>query len=284
MGEQIIETNGVQICTESFSSPSNPALLLINGATQSMVYWDTAFCEQLADKGMFVIRYDNRDVGRSTVYELGKSNYSVKDMANDGINVLNSYHIDKANVMGMSLGGMIAQVLTHHYPDRVLSLTLLSTSLFGGENSSLDLPPMDSRILEHHAQGQNVDWSNKEEVEKYLVEGGKLLSGSKYGYEEQRIRKQAREEFDRANNLTSMFNHASLTGDDYYNDKIKAIQVPTLIVHGTDDLVLPYEHGLALKNEIPNSEMLALEGSGHEFHTKEWPKIIDAIKNHVVKE
>lgn len=283
MVEKIVETNGVKICTEAFGNPSNPALLLINGATQSMVYWDTDFCEQLADKGLFVIRYDNRDVGRSTVYELGQSNYTVKDMAKDGIDVLDSYRVRSANVMGISLGGMIAQVMACDYPERILSLTLLASSLFGGEGNDLDLPEMDESVLAYHAKGQNIDWTNKEAVVNYLVEGGQLLTGSKHEYEENRLRRQAQQDFERANNLMSMFNHASLTGDDNYNDKIKAIQVPTLVIHGTEDRVLPYEHGLALKNEIPNATMLTLEGSGHEFHTEEWPNIIDKLNKHVVK-
>ncbi len=104
MTEKIFKINGIDICTESFGNPKNPAILLIMGATCSMVYWDEEFCEQLANSGAFVIRFDNRDVGRSVAYEPGTSNYSVTDMAEDAIGVLDAYHIDQAHLFGMSLG------------------------------------------------------------------------------------------------------------------------------------------------------------------------------------
>lgn len=99
MSEQVFKVNGIDICTESFGNPNNPAILLIMGATCSMVYWDEEFCERLASTGRFVIRYDNRDVGRSVTYEPGTSNYTVADMAEDAIGVLDAYHIDKAHLL-----------------------------------------------------------------------------------------------------------------------------------------------------------------------------------------
>lgn len=157
MTEKIFKINEIDICTESFGNPKNPAILLIMGATCSMVYWDEEFCEQLANTGKFVIRFDNRDVGRSVAYEPGTSNYSVTDMAEDAIGVLDSYHIDKAHLFGMSLGGMIAQIAAVKHPERILTLTLLATSVIGSDNNTRDLPPMDERILTHHANGTHLD-------------------------------------------------------------------------------------------------------------------------------
>ena len=108
MTPQRITANGVDLCTESFGSPADPALLLIMGATASMIAWPDAFCEKLAAGGRFVIRYDSRDTGRSTVYPPGTPPYTLEDLADDAIGVLDAYGIDRAHVAGMSLGGMIA--------------------------------------------------------------------------------------------------------------------------------------------------------------------------------
>ncbi|MDH4421681.1 MULTISPECIES: alpha/beta fold hydrolase [Bacillus] len=283
MSEKMFKINDIDICTESFGNSNDPAILLIMGATCSMIYWDEEFCEQLANTGRFVIRFDNRDVGRSVTYEPGISNYSVTDMAEDAIGVLDAYHIDKAHLFGMSLGGMIAQIAAVKHPERILTLTLLATSVIGSNNNTRDLPPMDERILTHHVNGKNIDWANQNAVTEYLVSGSRLLCGSKRIFDENRVYKLVKQEIERANNLLSMFNHALLQGDDAYEGILHSIQAPTLVIHGTDDTALPFEHGLALIDEIPNSELLTLEGAGHENHPDDWENIIQAVTKHTSK-
>jgi pimeloyl-ACP methyl ester carboxylesterase len=280
MSEKIIRINEIDICAESFGNSKNPAVLLIMGATCSMVYWDEEFCQRLADTGRYVIRYDNRDVGRSIAYEPGNSQYTVVDMADDAVGVLDAYSIDQAHIVGMSLGGMIAQIIAIKHPQRVLTITLMMSSIFGSDDSDRDLPPMDERILAFHAKGAKLNWSDEESVANYLVSGSGLLSGSKHKFDEKRAYKQVRQEIKRANNLLSMFNHALLKGDASYEGRLKGINVPALVIHGTEDTVLPYEHGQALANEIPNASLLTLEGTGHEVHFDDWDHIINAISNH----
>ncbi|WP_242267974.1 alpha/beta fold hydrolase [Bacillus cereus group sp. BfR-BA-01352] len=280
MTEKIIKINEIDICTESFGNSADPAVLLIMGAMCSMVYWDEEFCQQLADTGRYVIRYDNRDVGRSTTYEPGSSHYTVIDMADDAIGVLNAYHIDEAHIVGMSLGGMIAQIVALRNPQRVLSITLIASGIFGSEDNNRNLPPIDEKILAYHANATKLNWSHEESVANYLVTGSALLCGSKHKFDEKRVYKQVKKEIKRANNLLSMFNHSLLKGDDSYEGKLKGINTPTLVIHGTEDTVLPYEHALALVNEIPNAFLLTLERSGHEIHFDDWNDIINAISNH----
>ncbi|HBS46859.1 MAG TPA: alpha/beta hydrolase [Paenibacillus sp.] len=280
MSEKIFKVNGIDICSDSFGDPSNPAVLLIMGATCSMVYWDEEFCRRLADTGRYVIRYDNRDVGRSVVYEPGSSNYTVIDMADDAAGLLDAYNIEQANIVGMSLGGMIAQVLAIRHPQKVLTLTLIASSFFESDDNDRNLPPMDERILAFHADGATLDWTDEEAVADYLVSGSGILCGSKHKFDEKRAYKQVRMEIKRANNLLSMFNHALLTGDDKYEGKAKNIMVPTLVFHGVEDTVLPIEHGSALADEIPNASLLTLEGTGHEVHPDDWETIINAISSH----
>ncbi|MGE7879126.1 alpha/beta fold hydrolase [Peribacillus muralis] len=274
MSEQILTINKVHICTESFGNAKDPAVLLIMGAMSSLDWWDEDFCIRLADQGRFVIRYDHRDLGRSTIYEPGTSNYTITDMVDDAAGVLDAYSIEQAHIAGMSLGGLIGQILTLRYPERVTTLTLIASSVFGTVME--ELPPMDQRILDHHAKSASVDWTNKEFVIAFLADGWKTLAGSK-PYEQERMYKLAKREAERAKQLPSRFNHAMLAGGEEYYDRMGEISVPVLIIHGTEDPALPYEHGLALKKAIPQATLVTLDGSGHEVHREDWDEIIDSV-------
>ncbi|MED4211981.1 alpha/beta hydrolase [Priestia megaterium] len=274
MNEEIIKIDNVEICTESFGNPKNPAVLLIMGAMSSLDWWDEDFCLRLAEHERFVIRYDHRDLGRSTTYPPGTSNYTITDMADDAIGVLDAYSIDKAHIVGMSLGGMIGQILALRYPDRIDSLTLIASSVFGMEAEKL--PPMDQRILDYHKKSASIDWSNQEETVLYLAGGWKILSGTK-PYEEKRMYKLAEREAARAKQLPSRFNHALLQGGGQYYDRLSEITIPTLIIHGTEDPALPYEHGLALAKAIAHANLIALDRTGHEVHSEDWEQIIKSI-------
>ncbi|QRG68507.1 alpha/beta fold hydrolase [Brevibacillus choshinensis] len=278
--ETIHPINGIEICAESFGNPNDPAILLIMGAMCSMVYWDTEFCQRLADTGRFVIRYDNRDVGRSTTYDPGTSNYTVADMASDAVGVLDAYQIEKAHLVGMSLGGMIAQVIAVHYPQRVQSLTLVASGIFGSDQNDRNLPPMDESILAYHANAGSLDWTDEKAVASYLAEGSALLCGPAHTFNKERAFAQVTAEIKRARNLLSMFNHALLVGDDEFEGKHADIKVPTLVIHGTHDPVLPFEHARALVREIPEAALLTLDGSGHEVHEDDWDTIIRAVAAH----
>ncbi|WP_066399732.1 alpha/beta fold hydrolase [Neobacillus mesonae] len=277
MSKQILKINKVEICTESFGNSKDPAVLMIMGAMSSLDWWDEDFCLRLANQGRFVIRYDHRDLGQSTIYEPGTSNYTITDLADDAAGVLDAYSIEQAHIVGMSMGGMIGQILALKYPESVLTLTLIASSVFGTEMEKL--PPMDQSILDHHAKSGAIDWSNREAVIAYLADGWKTLSGSK-PYEQERMYKLGEMEVNRAKQLQSRFNHAMLQGGNDYFDRMSEISVPVLIIHGTEDPALPYEHGLALAKAIPHSELMPLGGSGHEIHSEDWDQIIDSVVKH----
>lgn len=279
--ETIIKSGSVEICAESFGNPKNPAVLLIMGASASMVWWDEDFCRKIAENGKFVIRYDNRDVGRSTAYEPGKPGYDVEDMADDAVRVLDFYKVAKADLVGMSLGGMIAQLVALRNPERVSTITLISSSVW---DDRPDLPQIDKKILNYHSAGASVDWSDEKAVIKYMTGAWRLLNGSKYPFDEKRAEKLAVSEVKRARNLQSMFNHALLKGGESYYGKEKDIKVPALIIHGTEDPVLPFQHAEALLKSIPDSGLLTLEGAGHEMPYEEWDTIIESIISHINKQ
>jgi pimeloyl-ACP methyl ester carboxylesterase len=274
----IVSANGVELCTEAFGSPAHPAVLLIMGASASMVWWPDGFCAALAEGGRYVIRYDNRDTGRSPAWPPGQPGYSLDDLAGDAIGILDAYGIERAHVAGMSLGGMIAQMLALSRPERVTSLSLLMSSVFGPDNP--DLPRCDERVLAHYRSADKLDWSDRAAVVDYMVCGWRLLSGSAHPFDEAAIRAIAEREAARAKNLLSMFNHALLQGGEQWYGKIGRISVPTLVIHGTEDPVLPYPHGVALAREISDARLLSLQGTGHELHKNDWGTIVAAILDH----
>ncbi|MGG4490278.1 alpha/beta fold hydrolase [Metabacillus idriensis] len=274
MNEQLLQINQVEINTESFGNPGDPAVLLIMGAMSSMDWWDEEFCQRLAEEGRFVIRYDHRDLGRSTVYEPGTSHYTITDLTDDAIGILDAYSIDKAHIIGMSLGGMIGQIMAVKNPDRVRTLTIIASSVFGTVQA--ELPQMDQRILEYHSKSASIDWSNRESSISYLAEGWKVLSGAK-AFEKERMYLLAEREYSRAKQIQSRFNYVLLGGGEDYLDRMGEIDVPAVIIHGTDDPALPFEHGLALAKAIPQAEFVKLEGTGHEIHTEDWSKIIESV-------
>src|ERR687892_789099 len=124
----MVEANGVDLCTESFGAPAEPPILLIMGVGGSMLWWEDVFCRLLAQGGRFVIRYDHRDTGRSVTYEPGRPGYTGADLVADAAGVLDAYGIPAAHVVGVSMGGALAQLFALDFTDRVLSLVLISTS------------------------------------------------------------------------------------------------------------------------------------------------------------
>src|SRR5690606_38226212 len=272
MAEQIIETNGVEICTETFGNPADPCILLMMGATASMIWWDTEFCEQLAAQNRFVIRYDNRDVGRSSVFE--ELNYNVTDMAKDAFGVLDFHKVEKVHLVGMSLGGMIAQIMALQQPERVLSLTFISSSVWANRP---ELPQIEPKFLQYHSRAGSLNWEDKAEVQEYMVGGWKLVNGSQRKFDVVRASQLASEEIDRANSIVSMFNHSMLGGGEAYYNRSSEIKVPVLIIHGTEDPILPYPHALELKKDFPEAKLVTLEGAGHELHVQDWPLVIQEI-------
>lgn len=276
MSKHVFTTiNGIEICTESFGNPGNPAILLIMGAQASMVWWEEEFCRRLADKVRFVIRYDNRDVGRSTTYELGNPGYTFDDMADDAVHILDEYGIEQAHIVGISMGGMLTQIIALRHSRRVLSVSLISTSNFAPE-----LPPMEEKVMNYFTNAGATDWANEESVVEFTVGKWKVLAGSKHPFDEKRIYNLAKEEVERSNNIASMNNHGILTGGESYLVRTGEIDVPVLVIHGTEDPIIPYEHGIALANAIPGAVLLTLEGTGHEVHYDDWDTIIDAISKH----
>ncbi|MCR8641321.1 alpha/beta fold hydrolase [Paenibacillus sp. N1-5-1-14] len=275
MTELLFPINGVEICAESFGNAADPAILLMMGAQSSMVYWETEMCERIASTGRFVIRYDNRDVGRSTTYELGNPGYTFEDLADDAIGVLDAYQVQKAHFVGMSMGGIIAQMIALRHSERMLSLTLISSS-----NFAPDLPAMDEKVMEKFATLGEIDWSNDQEVVDFSVAKWRILAGSKHPFNEDHMQALIWTDVKRSNSMVAANNHAMISGGETYLQRTKEINVPTLVIHGTEDPIIPVEHGHNLARSIPGANLVLLEGTGHELPIGDWDTIIEVVKEH----
>jgi pimeloyl-ACP methyl ester carboxylesterase len=273
----MIETNGVELCTEAFGDPTDPAVLLIMGVGGSMLWWEEGFCQMLAEGGRFVIRYDHRDTGRSVTYEPGRPGYTGADLVADAVGVLDACEIPAAHVVGVSAGGGFAQLLALDFPNRVLSLVLISTS--PATPGKRWLPAASERYRRFLASAE-VDWSDRGSVIEYLIGYSRVLARGERPFAEAAARALVRRDVERARNIASSENHGLIAQGDVSSEPLSAIGVPALVIHGTADPMFPLEHGEALAEEIPGAKLLTLEGAGHGVERADWETIASAIVEH----
>jgi pimeloyl-ACP methyl ester carboxylesterase len=277
VAERLIQANGVELCTEAFGGSADPPILLITGIGGSMLWWEEGFCRLLADAGRYVIRYDLRDTGRSVTYEPGRPGYDGADLLEDAVGVLDAYDLSAAHVVGTSAGGGFAQELALEHPERVLSLTLISTSPATG--GARGLPPPTAEFGRFVATAQ-VDWSDAESAIEYLVDYSRVLSGIERPFDEQAFRDLVTREVERARDIEAVQNHNSIPGGEQSSKPLSAIAAPTLVIHGTADPMFPVEHGRALADEIPGARLLTLDGAGHGLYRPDWETVAAAIVEH----
>lgn len=277
MAERIIETNGVQLCTEPFGDTAHPPILLIAGIGSSMLWWEEAFCRMLAAGGRFVIRYDHRDTGRSVTYEPGRPKYTGADLTADAAGVLDGFGISAAHLVGVSAGGGIAQELALDSADRVLSIILISTS--PATPGDRDLPPPTAEFGRFVATA-TVDWSDPESVIDYLVDYSRMLAGRERPVDEAGTRELVRRDIERARDLAAVQNHDLMSPGEGSPKPLSSITAPTLAIHGTADPMFRLKHGEALAAEIPGARLLTLQGAGHGAYRDDWEMIVGTILEH----
>src|SRR5262249_6824922 len=260
MGERMIEANGVELCTESFGDPADKPILLVMGIGASMLWWEVGFSRLLAQGGRLVIRYDHRDTGRSVTYEPGRPKYTSADLIADAAGVLDAYALPAAHVVGASAGGAFAQLLALEFPDRVLSLVLISTSPAVPGDRALP-PPTDGFV--RFATTAEADSSDTGSVIAYLVDSSGALAGGERPFDEPASRALVRRDVARSRNIASARNHALLEDGGGPRRALSDIGAPTLVLHGTADPMFPLGHGEALAAEIPGARLVTLEGAGH---------------------
>lgn len=276
MSERMIEAGGIELCSEDFGDPCDPPILLMMGRGGSMLWWDERFCRLLSGAGRFVIRYDQRDTGRSVTYEPGRPGYTADDLVDDAPRLLDAYGIPAAHIVGLSAGGGFAQLLALDHPDRVLSLTLISTSPAMGGGRKLPPPTQAFSDFFSSAHADSSDIGRMD----YLVDYCRALAGGGRPFDEAAARELLRRDMERARNHRSVDNHELMPDGSRSRGPLSSIAAPTLVIHGTADPLFPPAHGEALAEEIPGATLLLLEGAGHSVDPADWQAIVDAIARH----
>jgi pimeloyl-ACP methyl ester carboxylesterase len=288
-----VQANGIQIEYDTFGEPTSPALLLIMGLSVQMIGWDEEFCSKLAGKGLFVIRFDNRDVGKSSKFESAgvpdamaamaalmrgekiSAPYTLDDMADDAVGLLTALGIEKAHICGLSMGSAIAQTIAIRHPSRALSLTLISGTT---GNPTLPRPKPEAIGIfltpPPRERGAFVD---------SFTQSAKTIAGSGFEFDEQWVRDLAARSYDRcfypegiARQLVAILAHGNR------KPALAAVKIPTLVVHGKDDVLVPVECGIDTADAIPEAKLILIEGMGHDrTHGGAFPRIAEAIVEHV---
>lgn len=277
--------SGLDICYQTFGDPNDETILLIMGLGGPMGWWATSFCQELAARGFFVVRFDNRDTGRSTKLRhhrvsrvqlakalLGRSSgpYSLQDMADDALGLLDHLEIAAAHIVGVSMGGMIAQTIAISRPERVLSLvSMLSTT--GKRTVGWTNP----RIYRTMLRGGG---RTRSEYVDYSVQLEKLVGSPAFPTDESRIRERAIETYDRGRIASGVTRHllAVLTQPDR-TTALGAVIAPTLVIHGSADPLVHKSGGKATASAIPGSTHLQIAGLGHDLPIQLQRTFIDAI-------
>lgn len=284
---------GVEIAYDTFGYPSAAPMLLIMGLGVQMIAWDEKFCEQLAAKGYWVIRFDNRDSGLSTSFaEAGAPNvaaltkaqsrgetldvpYTLKDMADDAVGLLDTLGIESAHVVGLSMGGMIGQLMAVRFPKRLRSFTsLMSTT------GNPKLPPPNPEVLS--VLVAPIPLERSAYIESW-INVWRVLSGPQIPVEEKLARQWAEQSYERGLNPTGFLRQmAAIIASGNRKDVLKAVIVPTLVIHGDADPLASQESAIDTAEAIPGAKLRIIPGMGHALPEALWSVVIDAIADHAV--
>jgi pimeloyl-ACP methyl ester carboxylesterase len=287
----LARANGIELCYDTFGDAQAPPLVLIMGLAAQMIAWDDEFCAALAQRGFWVLRFDNRDIGLSTRLEsLGEPNvpqllqahfarqpvsapYTLSDMARDVVGLLDALGIESAHVVGASMGGAIAQTLAIEHAQRLRSLTsIMATS---GDPS---LPPPKPQALQLLMTPTPTDQAGY--YQRY-VQTWKVLRGPGFPLDEARDLERAAMNFTRGLYPAGVARQmVAILASGSRKAALASVRVPTLVIHGDADPLVPVECGIDVADTVPGAQRLIIEGMGHALPITLWPRIVEAIAEH----
>ena len=281
---QYADANGLKIAYETFGDSGDPPVLLVMGLGTQMIAWPDEFCRSIAARGLFVIRFDNRDVGLSThldhlpaptLRELAlwhrRPPYTIDDMADDAAGLLDALGIDSAHVVGASLGGFIAQTLAIRHPGRVRSLTLMMTST-GSRFVGYARPALLANLLRRR---RRVDRHGAIEA---TVRTFRVIGSQGYALDEEYLRHLAGRSYDRAYNPSGYLRQfAASVRQPNRTAQLRRITVPAVVIHGLNDPLVNSSGGRAIARAIPRARFVGFNGMGHDLPRALWPRFVDEI-------
>ena len=286
-----VKANGIELCYDSFGDPAAPPLLLIMGLAAQMIAWDEQFCTRLAARGYRVIRFDNRDIGRSTrldgagVPDVGaalmaalagrpvQAPYLLRDMANDAVGLLDALGIERAHLVGASMGGAIAQLMSIHHPARVRTLTSIMSST--GEPGLPAPTPQAMTVLLKPTP------SDRSAYLESFRQTWKVLRVGSFPDDEARDLERAERNFARGLNPAGVARQlAAILASVGRKSALAELRVPALVIHGDLDPLVPLAAGVATARSIPGAKLQVVKGMGHALPISMWPALIDAIADH----
>jgi len=274
MTDMFVQRPKAQLYTEALGQPLRGTILLAMGATASMAWWPQRFIANLAEAGFRVISFDHRDTGRSTLNAPGAPNYDVADLVEDLIAILDAYEVSTAHVIGMSLGGLVAQIAALQQPTRVSTLTLYAAEPLGNAYDGAGMPP---EIMEHFGGINTLDWNSREAVTAFLLRIAELSSASGRPFDREAALDRIGRELDHTSNMRSAFNHAMLAGNIDPELKAQNITQPTLPIHGGEDPLIPVTAARKTFELVQGSELTILDHVGHELTPADVPTVTKAI-------
>jgi pimeloyl-ACP methyl ester carboxylesterase len=273
----LVGVNGVGLSVETFGTVGEPAVLLVG------LGWPDGLCEALG--GRYVVRYDLRDTGRSTYVDPDAPAYDLRDLVTDASELLKALDLARAHVVGMGVGGFIAQLLALDHADQVATLTLISTRSVAPGPVDPDLEDHSPALMELFGRPA-PDWTDRDSVVDYMTRSARFLAGSR-GFDEQDVRETAGRVFDRAgrsakaqraSHLGTVF--AAIDCRPRWRERLGDIAVPTLVIHGDENLFFPHQNGESLAAEIPNATLRTLPGIGQGVPRPTWPTVAEALLKH----
>jgi len=287
MNEEFCDVgHGITLCYETFGEKHNPAVVLIMGLSTQMIAWHRDFCNALADKGFYVVRFDNRDIGRSTHVDgkpptpvqlllraKGAAHYDLADMAEDTANLIKRLDIAPAHIVGASMGGMIAQTVAARHPEVVRSLTSIMSTTGNrryGQPSFKTYPV----LLRKRPNSRESYIASVEHIFSLIGSPGIHRSPED-------IRSLAEQSYERDHDPRGPGRQlAAIIASGNRTKELQEIKAPTLVIHGDSDILIHPSGGKATFNAIPDARFVSIMGMGHDMPRELWPRIIDLISEH----